>query len=138
MSFCSSFIRHAGTWEALESVMCDVIKIRLKRRDATRSGKGNHPLNIKTAVDWPILKIGLQNFKGSFYSIFFSLHPSFLDVFLMTSHMPLSCASDFKIITMTSKICRHHESKTFLRNWNCGLILHRNYLDNNCPPAPSN
>ena len=38
--------------EALESGMCDVIKIRiLKRRDATRSGKGNHqPLNIKTAV----------------------------------------------------------------------------------------
>ena len=30
--------------------MCDVIKIRIKRRDATRSGKGNQPLNIKTAV----------------------------------------------------------------------------------------
>ncbi len=33
--------------EALESVMCDVIKIRLKRRIATRSGKGKRPLNIK-------------------------------------------------------------------------------------------
>ncbi len=30
--------------------MCDVIKIRLKRRDVMRSGKGNQPLNIKTAV----------------------------------------------------------------------------------------
>ncbi len=28
---------HARDFEALESVMCDVIKIRLKRRDATRS-----------------------------------------------------------------------------------------------------
>ena len=48
--------------EVLESVMCDVIKIRLKRRIATRSGKGNQPLNIKTAVEWPILKLGLPNF----------------------------------------------------------------------------
>ncbi len=47
------------TSEALESVMCDVIKIRLKRRiAATRSGKGNQPLNIKTAVEQPILKLG--------------------------------------------------------------------------------
>ena len=29
------------TCEALESVMCDVTKIRLKRRDERRSGKGN-------------------------------------------------------------------------------------------------
>ena len=48
--------------EALESVMCDVIKIRLKRRIATRSGKGNQTLNIKIAVEWPILKLGLPNF----------------------------------------------------------------------------
>ena len=40
--------------EALDSVMCDVIKIRLKRRIVTRSGKGNKPLNIKTAVELPI------------------------------------------------------------------------------------
>ena len=33
--------------------MCDVIKIRLKRRNATRSGIGNQPLNIKTVVEWP-------------------------------------------------------------------------------------
>ncbi len=36
--------------------MCDVIKIRLKGRDTT-SGKENQPLNIKTAVEWPILKL---------------------------------------------------------------------------------
>ena len=29
------------SWEVLESVMCDVIKIRLKRRDEGGSGKGN-------------------------------------------------------------------------------------------------
>ncbi len=43
--------------------MCDVIKILLKRRDATRSGKGNQPLNIKTAVEQPTLKLGLPNFR---------------------------------------------------------------------------
>ncbi len=49
--------------------MCDVIKIRLKRRDATRSGKGNQPLNIKTTVERQILRLGLPNFRLSFYSI---------------------------------------------------------------------
>ncbi len=44
--------------EALESVMCDVMKIRLKRMIATKRGKGNQPLNIKTAVKRPILKLG--------------------------------------------------------------------------------
>ena len=43
--------------------MCDVIKIRLKRRDATRNRKGNQPLNIKTAVERPILKLVLPNFR---------------------------------------------------------------------------
>ncbi len=43
--------------------MCDVIKIRLKMWDAMRSGKGNQPLNIKTAVERPILKLGLPNFR---------------------------------------------------------------------------
>ncbi len=37
-------------------------KKRLKRTIATRSGKGNQPLNIKTSVDRPILKLGLPNF----------------------------------------------------------------------------
>ncbi len=45
--------------EPLESSMCDVIKIRLKRRYATRSGIGDQQLNIKTAVERPILKLGL-------------------------------------------------------------------------------
>ena len=49
--------------------MCDVIKIRLKRWIASRSGKGNQPLNIKTAVGLPILKLGLSNFRWSFYFI---------------------------------------------------------------------
>ena len=43
--------------------MCDVIKIRLKRRIATKSGKDTQPLNIKTAVERPILKLGLPNFR---------------------------------------------------------------------------
>ena len=43
--------------------MSDVIKIRLKRMDAMRSGKVNQPLNIKTAVKWPILNLGLPNFR---------------------------------------------------------------------------
>ncbi len=56
--------------DALESVMCDVIKIRLKRRIAARSGEGNQPLNIKTAVERPIiLKLRLPNFMWGFYFI---------------------------------------------------------------------
>ena len=55
--------------EALESVFLDVIKKRLKRRIAKRSGKGNQPLNIKTAVERPILKLRLPNFRWSFYFI---------------------------------------------------------------------
>ena len=43
--------------------MCEVIKIRLKRRISTRSGKGNQPLNIKTAVERHILKLGKPNFR---------------------------------------------------------------------------
>ncbi len=48
--------------------MRDVIKIRLKIRIATRSGKGNQPINIKTAVERPMLKLGLQNLGGAYYS----------------------------------------------------------------------
>ncbi len=57
--------------------MCDVIKIRLKRRIGTRSGKGNQPLTIKIAVELPISKLGLPNFKWIFYLILlivFRLH----------------------------------------------------------------
>ena len=41
--------------------MCDVIKIHLKRGIATISGKGEQPLNIKRAVELPILKLCPQN-----------------------------------------------------------------------------
>ncbi len=41
--------------------MFDVIKIRLKRRIAKRSEKGIRPLNIKTAIERPILKLGLPS-----------------------------------------------------------------------------
>ncbi len=71
--------------EALESVMCDVIKIHLKRRIATKSEKGNQPLNIKTAlVERPILKsYEYQILGGASILFYFSLHPSFLDVFFL-------------------------------------------------------
>ena len=73
--------------------MCDVIKIRLKMRDATRSGRGNQPLNIKTAVECPILKLGLSNFRCSFYLILFLVASILFRRIFMTSHMPLSSAS---------------------------------------------
>ena len=83
------YLYYTCLYEALESGMYDVIKKSLKRSYATRSGKGNQPLNIKTAVQRPILKLGLLNFKWSFYFI------SLLGVYLlfMASHMPLSRAS---------------------------------------------
>ena len=34
--------------------MCDVINIRIKGRDATRSAIGIQPRNIETAVEQPI------------------------------------------------------------------------------------
>ncbi len=47
--------------------MCDVIYISKKNRIATRSGIGNQPLNIKTAIERQILKLGLPNFRWGFY-----------------------------------------------------------------------
>ncbi len=58
--------------------MCDVMKIRLKRRIASRSGKGKQPLNIKTAVERPDYK----TLDGDIILFYFSMHPSFLEVFL--------------------------------------------------------
>ena len=66
--------------------MCDVIQIRLKRRIATRSGKGNWPLNIKTAVERPILKLGLPNFRLSFYFILLLVALPFLTYFYDVTH----------------------------------------------------
>ncbi len=77
----------------LESVMCDVIKIRLKRWIETRSGKGNQPLNIKTAVEWPILKLRLPNLRWSFYLILFLVASLLYRRIFMRSHMTLSSAS---------------------------------------------
>ncbi len=74
----------------LESVMCDVLAIRLKRRIATRSGKGNQLFNIKTAVERPILKLGLPNFRWSFYFILLlcaSNHSEMPGLFLLGEHI---------------------------------------------------
>ncbi len=79
--------------DALKSVMCDIIKIRLKRRIASRSGKENQPLNIKTAVERPILKLGLPNFSWSFYFLLFLVAFPLFRLIFMTSHMTLSSAS---------------------------------------------
>ncbi len=69
--------------------MCDVIKLRLRRRIATRIGKGNQPLNIKTAVDRQILKLGLPNFRWSYYiSLLLVVSLPFRRIFIM-SHMTL-------------------------------------------------
>ena len=65
--------------------MCDVIKMRLKRRIATRSWKGNQPLNIKTALELPILKLGLPNFKWSFYVILLLVASLLIRRIFMTS-----------------------------------------------------
>ena len=51
--------------------MYDVIKIRLKNRIATRRGKGNQPLYIKSVVKRPILKLGYPNFMWRFYFVLF-------------------------------------------------------------------
>ncbi len=73
--------------------MCDAIKIRLKIRIATKSGKGNQPLNIKTAVERLILKLRLPNFRWSFYFILLLVASLFFRHIFMTSHMTLSSAS---------------------------------------------
>ena len=78
--------------KALESGMCDVIKIRLKRRIATRNGKGNQPLNIKTDVERQILKLELTNFRWSFYFILLLVASLLFRRIFMTSHMTLSGA----------------------------------------------
>ena len=68
--------------------MCDVIKIRLKRRIASRSGKGNQPLNIKTVVErLIILKLGSPNFRLSFYFLLLLVASLLFRRIFMTSHM---------------------------------------------------
>ncbi len=79
--------------KALESVMCEVIKICIKRRIAARSSKGNQPLNIKTDVERPILKLGLSNSRWSFYFILFLVATLLFRRIFMTSHTTFSSAS---------------------------------------------
>ena len=76
--------------EALESVMCDVIK-----RIATRSGKGNQPLNIKTAVEWPILELNLTNFRWRFYFTLLLVASLLFRCIFMTSHLTLSALQNY-------------------------------------------
>ncbi len=77
----------------LESVLCDVIKIRLKRRITTRGGKDFQTLNIKPAVEWPILKLGSTNFRWSSYFILLLAASLLFKCIFMTSHRTLSSAS---------------------------------------------
>ncbi len=88
IELCFYGCRHP--FEALESVMCDVIKIRLKRRDATRI------LRCIAYIGDPSFKIG----RSTFVLIFSGWFPFPLLVAIllfrrifMTSHMTLSSAS---------------------------------------------
>ncbi len=74
--------------------MCDFIKIRL-RRSAKRSWKENQPLNIKTTVERPILKLGLPYFRWSFYFILLLVTSLNFKRIFITSHMTFSSASFF-------------------------------------------
>ncbi len=79
--------------EELESVMCDVINIRLKRRDAARS-KIEHKFHPKFGN--PSFKIGRSTAALLFSALF--LFPLLVASLLfrhmfMTSHMTLSSAS---------------------------------------------
>ena len=65
--------------------MCDVIKKRPKRRIATRKEKGNRPLNIKTAVKRPILKLRLPDFRWRFYFILHFVASLLFNGIFMTS-----------------------------------------------------
>ncbi len=73
-------------------------KIRLKRRIATKSGNGNQPLNIKTTVELPISKLGLPNFRWSFYFILLLVAFLLFRRIFMTSHMIYSSPSSFFFI----------------------------------------
>ena len=80
--------------------MCDAIKKCLKRRIA--SEKGNQLLNIKTAVELPILKLRLPNFRWNFYLIV----PLVASLLFMTSHMTLYIASLKKVRFFKAVFCK--------------------------------
>ncbi len=104
--------------EALESAMSDDMKIGMKRRISTRSGKGNQLLNIKTAVERPILKIGIPNFEFLFYLTSYCI-PHFRVIF-MTSHMTPSSALRF-----CTNVYFHHYFYICLLRWHGFVILER-------------
>ncbi len=60
---------------------------------ATTSGKGNQPLNMKAAAELPILKLGLTNFRWSFYFILLLVASLLFRRIFMTRHITLSNAS---------------------------------------------
>ncbi len=73
--------------------MCELINKRLKRRIATRDGKGKQPLNIKTAIEWSILKLVLLNFRWRFYFTLLLVASLLFRRFFIASHMTLSSAT---------------------------------------------
>ncbi len=86
--------------EALESVMCDVRRIHLKRWIATRSWIGNQLLYNKTAVERAAnFKAKITKFQVEFY---FISYPSFLYVFLWrhTWHFPALLLSQTKNLSI--------------------------------------
>ncbi len=70
-NMCTPFasVMYSYPCEARESVMYDVKKYVHTKEGCSEKCKGNQPLNIKTAVEQPILKLGLPNFMWSFYFI---------------------------------------------------------------------
>ena len=84
--------------------MCDFIEICLKRRYATRNGKENQPLNIKTPVERPILELGLPNFRLIIYLILLLVASLLFRRIFMTSHMTLSNASSIHLFVSADVI----------------------------------
>ncbi len=66
-----------------------------KNKDYNEKWKGNQPLNIKTAVELPIIKLGLPNFRWRFYYILLHVASLLFRRIFMTSHMTLSSASNY-------------------------------------------
>ena len=85
--------------EALESIMCDVIKICLESRISTRSGKENQLLDIKTALERPIFNLGLPNIRWSYYSILlFIASLLFRTLFYDVTHDTFQCFTAFILL----------------------------------------
>ena len=108
----------------------------LKRRIATRSGKGIQPLNIKTAVEWPILKLGYPNLRWSFYSILLLVASLLFRRIFMTSHMTLSSLfhNSFLFFLISRDfpggIPETNINRTFycLKSYNCCIIALKEIL----------